>query len=67
MNIIQCYAATNDTDDQIKDDNNNQLQSAIQSYTEREITMLIWESSKLKLATTTQAHPEEEEKTMGHE
>ena len=37
MNIIQCYAPTNDSDDKIKEDFFNQLQSAIQRYTERDI------------------------------
>ena len=41
MNIIQCYAPTNDSDDQIKEDLCNQLQSPIQRYTERDIPILM--------------------------
>ena len=41
MNIIRCYASTNDSDDQIKQDFYNQLQSAIQRYTEIGIPILM--------------------------
>ena len=60
MNIIQCYVPT--YDDQIEEDFYNQLQSAIQRYTERDIHVLMGDLNA-KVGSDTTGY----EKITGHE
>ena len=41
MNVIQCYAPTNDREDQVKDQFYHRLQSVINNFPERDITILM--------------------------
>ena len=41
MNVIQCYAPTNDREDQVKDQFYHRLQSVIDIFPERDITILM--------------------------
>ena len=41
MNVIQCYAPTNDGEDQVKDQFYHRLQSVIDNFPERGVTILM--------------------------
>ena len=41
MNVIQCYAPTNDSQDQVKDQFYHRLQTVIDNFPERDVTILM--------------------------
>ena len=41
MNVIQCYAPTNDSEDEVKDQFYHRLQSVIDNFPERDVTILM--------------------------
>nr|KAG5707082.1 hypothetical protein BaRGS_011793 [Batillaria attramentaria] len=47
MNVIQCYAPTNDSDDIDKDRFYSRLQSIVEKYPERDITIMMGDNAKI--------------------
>ena len=41
MNVIQCYASTNDSEDEVKDQFYHRLQSVIDNFPEKDVTILM--------------------------
>lgn len=41
MNVIQCYATTNDTENECKDEFYDRLQSVLDTYSEKDITIMM--------------------------
>ena len=41
MNVIQCYALTNDSEDEVKDQFYHRLQSVIDNFPKRDVTILM--------------------------